>query len=82
MFGRQDSYIITTKGRHRFLSGPYFADEPHRAVGVRVSGQTVRNHLHASRLNPRLPVFVMRLTQRHRRFTRQCTPMQCYVNTI
>ena len=63
---RQDRFIVTTSRRNRFMSAPKVANELHRASGVRMSAQSVRNRLRTANLRARRPLVAVPLTQRHR----------------
>lgn len=63
---RQDRFIVTTSRRNRFMAAPRVAEELHRATGVRLCGQSVRNRLRSANLRARRPLTAVPLTQRHR----------------
>ena len=61
----QDRFIRNQVLRNRTQTANQVAANLNQATGVRVSGQTIRNRLHAAHLNARRPRVVPPLTARH-----------------
>ena len=63
--GVQDRFISNQALRNRSQTAHQNVANLHQATGVRVTGQTIRNHLHAAHLHARQPRVVPTLTNRY-----------------
>ena len=63
--GVQDRFIRNQALRYRSQTATQMSANLHQATGVRVTGQTIRNRLHAAHLHARRSRVVTTLTNRH-----------------